>query len=97
MLIPENFVHFRNKHISGKFFIISGKCFSYLGKNVTYIQKIILVCPENFFEMTMPPPQCLEASYAHGVASPTIQSRYANIAMFINYQHNQFLKKHFTF
>jgi hypothetical protein len=24
-----------------------------------------------------------------GVASPTIQSRYANIAMFINYQHNQ--------
>jgi hypothetical protein len=28
-----------------------------------------------------------------GVASPTIQSRYANIAMFINYQHNQFLKK----
>ena len=28
-----------------------------------------------------------------GVASPTIQSRCANIAMFINYQHNQFLKK----
>jgi hypothetical protein len=24
-----------------------------------------------------------------GVASPTIQSRYANIAMFIFYQHNQ--------
>jgi hypothetical protein len=28
-----------------------------------------------------------------GVASPTILSRYANIAMFLNYQHNQFLKK----
>jgi hypothetical protein len=28
-----------------------------------------------------------------GGASPTIQPRYANIAMFINYQHNQFLKK----
>jgi hypothetical protein len=25
---------------------------------------------------------------ASGVASPMIQSRYANIAMFINYQHN---------
>jgi hypothetical protein len=25
------------------------------------------------------------------VASTTIQSRYANIGMFINYQHNQFL------
>jgi hypothetical protein len=32
-------------------------------------------------------------STASGVASPTIQSRYANIAMFINYQPNQFLKK----
>jgi hypothetical protein len=30
---------------------------------------------------------------ASSVASPTIQSRYANIAMFINYQHNQFLQK----
>jgi hypothetical protein len=28
-----------------------------------------------------------------GVACPTIQSHYANIAMFINHQHNQFLKK----
>jgi hypothetical protein len=26
----------------------------------------------------------------NGIASPTIQSRYANIAMFISYQHNQF-------
>jgi hypothetical protein len=29
-----------------------------------YILKIFLVCPENFFEMTPPPPQLLEASYA---------------------------------
>ena len=28
-----------------------------------------------------------------GAASPTIQFRLANIAMFINYQHNQFPKK----
>jgi hypothetical protein len=28
-----------------------------------------------------------------GIANPTIRSRYANIAMFITYQHNQFLKK----
>jgi hypothetical protein len=26
----------------------------------------------------------------HAQSSPIIQSRYANIAMFINYQHNQF-------
>jgi hypothetical protein len=38
------------------------------------------------------PWSCIDQIIYSGIASPTIQSRYANIAMFINYQHNQFLK-----
>ena len=30
---------------------------------------------------------------SHHIANPTIKSRYENIAMFINYQNNQFLNK----
>ena len=36
---------------------------------------------------------CTLFPHSCGVGSPTIQSRYANIAMFINYQYNKFLNK----
>jgi hypothetical protein len=49
MLFAEKFFHFREKyHISGNFFRIYEKMW--------YIRKMFLVCPENFFEMTSPPP-----------------------------------------
>ena len=60
MLLPENFIHFREKyHISENFFWYIRKIFFIFRKKTCYILKIFLVCPKKNFEIkspSLPPP-----------------------------------------
>ena len=56
MLLPENFIHFREKyHISEKFFWYIRKIFFIFRKKTCYILKIFLVCRKKIFEIKSPP------------------------------------------